>query len=143
MIPVITKIHKYGGHDLKALIKFSTFIGNTFAICVILFAILSFISPQGFAWIFPYFNILLGIIMFGMGLTKKFKEVERVVTAPKEVNPLVVAQYTIMPFLAVILLFVFQLPTEIAIGVILVRCSPEGTSSDVMTYLAKGNMGLS
>lgn len=143
MIPVITKIHKYGGHYLKALIKFSTFIGNTFAIWVILFAILSFIAPQGFAWISPYINLLLGIIMFGMGLTLKFNDFKRVVTAPKEVITLVVAQYTIMPLLAVILVFVFQLPTEIAIGVILVGCSPGGTSSNVMTYLAKGNMALS
>lgn len=128
---------------MKALIKLSTFIGNTFAVWVILFAALSFALPGGFTWISPYINLLLGIIMFGMGLTLKFKDFKQVITAPKEVITLVVAQYTIMPLLAVGLVFLFQLPPEIAIGVILVGCSPGGTSSNVMTYLAKGNMALS
>lgn len=128
---------------MKALIKLSTFIGNTFAVWVILFAALAFALPGGFTWISPYINLLLGIIMFGMGLTLKFKDFKQVVTAPKEVITLVVAQYTIMPLIAVGLVFLFQLPPEIAIGVILVGCSPGGTSSNVMTYLAKGNMALS
>ncbi|MGO1923847.1 MAG: bile acid:sodium symporter family protein [Jeotgalicoccus sp.] len=128
---------------MKALIKLSTFIGNTFAVWVILFAALAFALPGGFTWISPYINLMLGIIMFGMGLTLKFKDFKQVITAPKEVITLVVAQYTIMPLLAVGLVFLFQLPPEIAIGVILVGCSPGGTSSNVMTYLAKGNMALS
>ncbi|HBV23167.1 MAG TPA: sodium transporter [Jeotgalicoccus sp.] len=129
--------------QVKALIKLSTFIGNTFAVWVILFAALAFLLPGGFTWISPYINLLLGIIMFGMGLTLKLKDFKQVITAPKEVITLVVAQYTIMPLLAVGLVFLFQLPPEIAIGVILVGCSPGGTSSNVMTYLAKGNMALS
>lgn len=128
---------------MKALIKLSTFIGNTFAVWVILFAALAFLLPGGFTWISPYINLLLGIIMFGMGLTLKFKDFKQVITAPKEVITLVAAQYTIMPLIAVGLVFLFQLPPEIAIGVILVGCSPGGTSSNVMTYLAKGNMALS
>ncbi|CAD2078427.1 putative sodium-dependent transporter YocS [Jeotgalicoccus coquinae] len=128
---------------MRALIKLSTFIGNTFAVWVILFAALAFALPGGFTWISPYINLLLGIIMFGMGLTLKFNDFKQVVKAPKEVITLVVAQYTIMPLLAVGLVFLFQLPPEIAIGVILVGCSPGGTSSNVMTFLAKGNMALS
>ncbi len=128
---------------MRALIKLSTFIGNTFAVWVILFAALAFALPGGFTWIAPYINLLLGIIMFGMGLTLKFKDFKQVVKAPKEVITLAVAQYTIMPLIAVGLVFLFQLPPEIAIGVILVGCSPGGTSSNVMTFLAKGNMALS
>lgn len=128
---------------MRALIKLSTFIGNTFAVWVILFAALAFALPGGFTWISPYINLLLGIIMFGMGLTLKFKDFKQVVKAPKEVITLAVAQYTIMPLIAVGLVFLFQLPPEIAIGVILVGCSPGGTSSNVMTFLAKGNMALS
>lgn len=128
---------------MRALIKLSTFIGNTFAVWVILFAALAFALPGGFTWIAPYINLLLGIIMFGMGLTLKVKDFKQVVKAPKEVITLAVAQYTIMPLIAVGLVFLFQLPPEIAIGVILVGCSPGGTSSNVMTFLAKGNMALS
>ena len=128
---------------MKALIKLSTFLGNTFALWVIIFAVLAFVVPGGFTWIAPYINLLLGIIMFGMGLTLKFSDFKQVIVAPKEVTILVIAQYTIMPLLALGLVFVFQLPAEIAVGVILVGCSPGGTSSNVMTFLAKGNMALS
>lgn len=128
---------------MNVLIRFSNFIGNTFAVWVILFAALAFALPGGFTWISPYINLLLGIIMFGMGLTLKFKDFKQVITAPKEVITLVVAQYTIMPLIALGLVYLFQLPAEIAIGVILVGCSPGGTSSNVMTFLAKGNMALS
>lgn len=128
---------------MNALIRFSTFIGNTFAVWVIIFAVLAFAVPDGFTWIAPYINLLLGIIMFGMGLTLKLGDFKQVLIAPKEVITLAVAQYTIMPLIAVGLVYVFQLPPEIAIGVILVGCSPGGTSSNVMTFLAKGNMALS
>lgn len=128
---------------MNTLIRFSTFIGNTFAVWVIIFAVLAFAVPDGFTWIAPYINLLLGIIMFGMGLTLKLGDFKQVLIAPKEVITLVVAQYTIMPLIAVGLVYVFQLPPEIAIGVILVGCSPGGTSSNVMTFLAKGNMALS
>ena len=128
---------------MNALIRFSTFIGNTFTVWVIIFAVLAFAVPDGFTWIAPYINLLLGIIMFGMGLTLKLGDFKQVLIAPKEVITLAVAQYTIMPLIAVGLVYVFQLPPEIAIGVILVGCSPGGTSSNVMTFLAKGNMALS
>lgn len=118
-------------------------MGNTFAVWCIIFAVLAFFLPDGFAWIAPYINILLGIIMFGMGLTLKARDFKNVVKAPVKVLAVVVAQYTIMPLIAVALVFIFQLPSEIAIGVILVGCSPGGTSSNVMTFLAKGNVALS
>ena len=128
---------------MNALIRLSTFLGNTFGIWVIIFAVLSFAVPGGFTWLAPYISLMLGIIMFGMGLTLKLKDFKQVITAPKEVMTLVVAQYTIMPLIALGLVYLFQLPAEIAIGVILVGCSPGGTSSNVMTFLAKGNMALS
>lgn len=118
-------------------------MGNTFAIWCVVFAVLAFFIPSGFTWIAPYINTLLGIIMFGMGLTLKASDFKNVVKAPVKVLVVVVAQYTIMPILAVALVYIFQLPAEIAIGVILVGCCPGGTSSNVMTFLAKGNVALS
>lgn len=128
---------------MNTLTRFSQFVGNTFAIWCIIFAFLAFFVPAGFAWIAPFINLLLGIIMFGMGLTLKFEDFKNVVKAPVKVLVTVGAQYTIMPLLAVALVFLFQLPPEIAIGVILVGCAPGGTSSNVMTFLAKGNVALS
>lgn len=128
---------------MQTLAKISNFAGNTFALWVILFAILSFFFPEGFAWLGPYISLLLGIIMFGMGLTLTMDDFKGVVQAPKSVIIAVLAQYTIMPLLAFSLAKVFQLPPEIAVGVILVGCCPGGTASNVMTFLAKGNTALS
>ncbi|MDY0404965.1 bile acid:sodium symporter family protein [Virgibacillus sp. 179-BFC.A HS] len=128
---------------MKTLEKISGFAGNTFAVWVIVFAILSYFMPGGFAWIAPHVSLLLGIIMFGMGLTLSFNDFKGVVKTPKSVLIGVIAQYTIMPLLAYLLAITFQLPAEVAVGVILVGCCPGGTASNVMTFLAKGNTALS
>ncbi|WP_152658082.1 bile acid:sodium symporter family protein [Oceanobacillus sp. CFH 90083] len=128
---------------MKILERISTFAGNTFALWVILVGIISFLFPAGFTWIAPHVSLLLGIIMFGMGLTLTPKDFKNVIKTPKSVFIAVLAQYTIMPLIAYGLAVVFQLPPEIAVGVILVGCAPGGTASNVMTYLAKGNTALS
>lgn len=128
---------------MKLLENISRFAGNTFAIWVILFAMLAFFIPDGFTWIAPHISLLLGIIMFGMGLTLSLDDFKGIVKAPKSVFIGVLAQYTIMPLLAFGLANLFQLPPEVAVGVILVGCCPGGTASNVMTFLAKGNTALS
>lgn len=132
-----------GSSVMNALIRFSQFVGSTFAVWALVFAVLAFVLPEGFTWIAPYISILLGIIMFGMGLTLKLSDFKQVVKAPKPVLVTVLAQYTIMPLISILLVWAFQLPAEIAIGVILVGCTPGGTSSNVMTFLAKGNVAVS
>lgn len=128
---------------MKIVERISTVAGNTFAIWVILFGVLAFIFPDGFSWIAPHISLLLGIIMFGMGLTLSLDDFKGIIKAPKSVIIGVVAQYTIMPLLAFGLANLFQLPPEVAVGVILVGCCPGGTASNVMTFLAKGNTALS
>ncbi|PLS14611.1 sodium transporter [Bacillus sp. M6-12] len=128
---------------MKTLERISQFVGNTFAIWVLLFAALAFFSPSTFTWIGPYIVPLLGIIMFGMGLTLSAGDFKEVLTRPKEVAIGVAGQFIIMPSLAFLLAKGLQLPPEIAVGVILVGCCPGGTSSNVMTFLAKGDVALS
>lgn len=128
---------------MRTLERISSFAGNTFAIWVILFAILAYFMPQNFTWIAPHISLLLGIIMFGMGLTLSLDDFSEIAKAPKSVIIGVIAQYTIMPLLAFGLATVFRLPPEVAVGVILVGCCPGGTASNVMTFLARGNTALS
>lgn len=128
---------------MKALEKASAFAGNTFAYWVLLFAALALLMPEGFTWIGPHIPLLLGIIMFGMGMTLSGADFKEVFTHPKSVLIGVLAQYSIMPFLAFALAYGLGLPPEIAVGVILVGACPGGTSSNVMTFLAKGNTALS
>ena len=81
--------------------------------------------------------------MFGMGLTLKPEDFHVVLMRPKDVLLGCLAQFTVMPLLAWVLAKVFALPDELALGVILVGCCPGGTASNVITYLAKGDLALS
>ncbi|MBD9648794.1 bile acid:sodium symporter family protein [Ensifer sp. ENS09] len=128
---------------MKAVASFSQFVGRTFALWVIVFAILGFVFPDIFKQVTPYIVTLLGIIMFGMGLTISLDDFKEVAKRPFEVGIGVVSQFLIMPLLAVLLTAVIPMPPEVAAGVILVGCCPGGTSSNVMTYLSKGDVALS
>ena len=88
-------------------------------------------------------NYALGIIMFGMGLTLTPPDFALVVKRPLPVLVGVVAQFVIMPTLAWVLAKAFQLDPMLAAGVILVGCAPGGTSSNVISYLARGDVALS
>ena len=87
--------------------------------------------------------MLLGIVMFGMGMTLKLADFKLVFQRPRDVFIGALAQFTIMPLLAYFLATAFGLPPELAAGVILVGTCPGGTSSNVMTYLARGDVALS
>lgn len=128
---------------MNTLQKIGKFAGNTFALWVLVAAGLAIWIPQYFTWIGGYITILLGIVMFGMGMTLKLEDFKLILKHPKGVAIGVVAQFVIMPSLAFALAKLFNLPPEIAVGVILVGCCPGGTASNVMTFLAKGNTALS
>ena len=100
-------------------------------------------NPTLFSFVGPHIALILGVIMFGMGMTMTIDDFKGVLKQPKSVLIGTVAQFTIMPLLAYGLAVLFKLPTEIAVGVILVGCCPGGTASNVMTYLARGNTALS
>lgn len=107
------------------------------AVLALLFAdILNHLKP---AIISP----LLGVIMFGMGLTLRWEDFRVVFTRPRDVIIGCIAQFTIMPMLAWILARLFSLDDALTIGILLVGCCPGGTASNVITYLAKGDLALS
>ena len=88
-------------------------------------------------------NPLLGLIMFGMGLTLKPHDFRIVLQRPKDILVGCLAQFTVMPLVAWGLAKAFSLPDELALGVILVGCCPGGTASNVITFLARGDLALS
>lgn len=90
-------------------------------------------------WIVP----LIQLIMFGMGTTMGIKDFYGILRMPKGVLIGLACQFTIMPILALGLAYSFRFPPEIAAGVILIGTSPSGVSSNIITYLAKGNLPLS
>lgn len=128
---------------MRSVAAISAFVGKTFAIWVILFAVLGFVFPDTFKLIGPWIVTLLAIIMFGMGLTLSLDDFREVVKRPFDVAIGVLGQFLIMPLLAVLLTQIIPMSPEVAAGVILVGCCPGGTSSNVMTYLSKGDVALS
>ena len=129
---------------MKTLKQISNFFGKYMAIIVLIVAAVSLFFPKTVSFIkTSYVNYLLMIVMFGMGLTLKLEDFKVVFTRPKDIIIGAIAQFTIMPLLAFLLSIIFKLPPELAVGVILVGTCPGGTSSNVMTYLAKGDVALS
>ena len=128
---------------MSVLLQFSQFVQKTFALWVILFSAIALMLPDLFVWLRAYIPWMLGLIMFGMGMTMTPGDFKSILQSPKAVAIGVVAQFMVMPGLAFLLCQLFRLPAEIAIGVILVGCCPGGTASNVITYMAKGNTALS
>ena len=124
--------------------RFCDVIANHMATIVIIVAVLALFLPTTFSWCpTSWISPMLGLVMFGMGLTLDPYDFKIVFTRPKDILIGSLAQFTIMPFIAYILAKIFGLNDELTIGVILVGCCPGGTASNVITYLAKGDLALS
>ncbi|MBV7507585.1 bile acid:sodium symporter family protein [Bacillus sp. sid0103] len=127
---------------MKVIEKISSFAGKTFTLWVLIFAVIAYSFPEHFVWLGGYIVPLLGIVMFGMGLTLELSDFREVFRRPKDVALGVVGHFVIMPLLAFLLAVGLDLPKEVAVGVILVGCCPSGTASNVMVFLARGNVAL-
>ena len=129
---------------MKTLEKISDFFGKYMAFIVLIVAALALFAPGTCLWIqTSWVNYLLMIVMFGMGLTLKLEDFKLVFTRPKDILIGCVAQFTVMPLLAFALGKIFGLDAALLAGVILVGTCPGGTSSNVITYLSKGDVALS
>lgn len=131
---------------MKRIFKF---IEKYYCIIILLFVFIALSYPSSFNWVVSDYadinilNLLLSIVLFTMGTTLKVDNFIRIFKNPKEITIGILAQYFIMPILAFILASIFSLDAALAVGVILVGTVPGGTASDVMTFLAKGDVALS
>jgi len=129
---------------MNLLNSISNLFGKYMAVIVLVVTAATLFIPQTGLWVsLSWINYLLMIIMFGMGLTLKFDDFKLVFTRPKDVIIGCVAQFTIMPLLAFMLCKLFNLDVALMTGVVLVGACPGGTSSNVITYLSKGDVALS
>ncbi|ANK61592.1 MULTISPECIES: bile acid:sodium symporter family protein [Loigolactobacillus] len=126
--------------------KHAEMVGNWvskwFTWLVVAVAAFSFFVPSIGVAIAPHTSLLLGIVLFGMGLTLTRKDFARIFRHPWPVFAGTVAHYVIMPGIAYLLCLIFHLNGPTAVGVILVGSCPSGTSSNVMAYLAGGDVAL-
>lgn len=120
------------------------YISEYMGILVLVAALLALAFPDVLKEIRPtVINYLLGVVMFGMGLTLNLQDFKIVFSRPKDILIGCLSQFTIMPLLAWSLARIFSLDEALALGVVLVGCCPGGTASNVITYLAKGDLALS
>ena len=129
---------------MNLLNNISNLFGKYMAVIVLVVTAATLFIPQTGLWVsLSWINYLLMIIMFGMGLTLKFEDFKLVFVRPKDIITGCIAQFTIMPLLAFMLCKLFNLDAALMTGVILVGACPGGTSSNVITYLSKGDVALS
>ncbi len=128
---------------MEKIKKMCGFLSSNIAVLIIIFSVIAFFYPKGFSWATSYTTWFLGAAMFGMGLTIKTEDFKVVFTRPKDLCIGFVLQYTVMPLTAFALAKAFGLSADLALGVILVGCCPGGTASNVITYVADGDVPLS
>ena len=124
--------------------KISEILGKYMAWIVLFIAVLALLLPKTCIWIqTEWVTYLLMIVMFGMGTTMKLSDFAIVFKRPRDVVIGCLAQFIVMPLLAFSLGKLFGLDNELLVGVVIVGTCPGGTSSNVMTYLSKGDTALS
>ncbi|WP_270772483.1 bile acid:sodium symporter family protein [Pauljensenia sp. OF14-1SRA] len=101
------------------------------------------IFPDAAAPLLSGVNYALMVIMFGMGLTLTLPDFAVVARRPWPIILGVLLQFIVMPLSALFVTWAFHLDPALAVGVILVGCAPGGTASNVVAYLAKGDVALS
>lgn len=129
--------------------KACAMIGKYFGIIAIIFLILGLTTPDYWKWVvgkaggISILSVMLGIVMFGMGTTLNLKDFALILKRPLDVLLGASAQFLIMPFLAFLLANLFHLDPALTVGVVLVGTCPGGTSSNVITFMSKGDVALS
>lgn len=107
-------------------------------------AVFTYFFPDTFAWVKGHAQTsILGFIMLTMGLTLSKEDFRILISRPIDMLIGVTAQYLLMPLIAWTIAKTFNLPHPIAVGLLLVGCCPGGVSSNIMSFLCKGDVAFS
>ena len=129
---------------LKTTQKISEFLSSKTSVFIIIIALITYFFPDIFMWVKgDTQTIILGIIMLTMGMTLSAEDFKILLKRPLDIGLGTFAQYFFMPAIAISLVHLLNLPKEIAIGLILVGCCPGGVSSNIMSFLCKGDVAFS
>ncbi len=123
--------------------KILSFYTKNFAVWVIIFGVLAYLFPQPFAILKPGYDWFFALTMFGIGAVLNIEDFRRIAAKPSIVLIGSCAQFTIMPLGAFALANIFNLPPEVAVGLILTGSAPGAMASNVMSYIAKADTAYS
>ena len=118
-------------------------ITRLFPLWALLFSLLAYLAPGLFVDFRQAIVPLLGVVMFGMGMTLSWHNFTEVLKRPQIIGLGVFMQYLVMPFAAWLVAVMLGLPPYIMAGLVLVGACPGGTASNVVCYLARGDVALS
>ncbi len=125
------------------LSKALTFYTRFYALWVVIFGLLAFVAPAPFLFLKGYMTWFFALTMFGIGVALEPADFKRIAQQPTIVLIGCVAQFTLMPLGAFVLSTVFNLPDEVAVGLILTGSAPGAMASNVMSYIAKADTAYS
>lgn len=114
-----------------------------FPLGAVLLSLFAYIVPEFFTPLSPYIVLLLGLVMFGMGITLTANDFLYVLKRPRIIFLGLFLQFMLMPLLAWLISLTLGLPLLLSAGLILVGACPGGTASNVICYLARGDVALS
>ena len=123
--------------------KLINLVTNLFPLWAILFSIWAYFDSETWLGFQDFVIPLLSIVMFAMGLTLKIENFYKIFKNLRIVFFGIFLQFLLMPFIGYLLILIFNIEKIIAVGVLLVGCAPGGTASNVICYLAKGDVALS
>ncbi|MBA4045803.1 MAG: transporter [Erythrobacter sp.] len=127
-------------------------ITNNFALLTVIGVACAWFFPPAFTWMTdgritvagqPLLSLALGLVMLAMGLTLTFDDYRQLAAAPRALIAGVCLQFAVMPLTGFVIARGLALEPGLAVGLILVACCPGGTASNIVTFLARGNVALS
>ncbi|WP_186167562.1 ketopantoate/pantoate/pantothenate transporter PanS [Burkholderia gladioli] len=118
-------------------------VTRLFPLWAVLISLAAYFSPASFSPVAPHVTALLTLIMLSMGVTLSLADFRRVFTRPAPVIAGIVLHYLVMPLAAWALAKVLRMPPDLTAGMVLVGSVASGTASNVMIYLARGDVALS
>ncbi|KAL8148745.1 putative sodium/metabolite cotransporter BASS1, chloroplastic [Apium graveolens] len=119
-------------------------LSTAFPLWVALGCLMGLVRPSSYNWVQQKWIVTgITVTMLGMGMTLTFDDLGEALSMPKQLLAGFFLQYSVMPLSAFFVSKFLNLPSYYAAGLILVGCCPGGTASNIVTYIARGNVALS
>jgi BASS family bile acid:Na+ symporter len=123
--------------------KILFFFNKGIAVWVAFFGIIAYLSPSLFNSLGRFINLFFALAMFGIGLVITEENYQNIIRQPAKIIFGTICQFTIMPLLALLTSKLFHLSTEWTVGLILTGAAPGAMTSNVISYLSKGDVAYS
>lgn len=128
---------------MKLLNKLAKTLQGNFAIFTIVIALLGYFVPQLFNWAGSFTSFFMAIVMFGMSLTMEIDDFKTLLKRPKPMIIGILLIYLVSSSVMFVTVKLLSLPVGLSIGLLLAACTPGGVITNVMTFIADGDVPLS